>query len=150
MLGAVNITATNGNYHFNNDIGPHIFNTRCRRGSHFNPTDKVPGVVEDFRTGRHGGGDHHAGRARRGQRRYLDRWQPDGGKSHHLGGRLGDPTAPTQTLNQAVPIGTQNQVAYPVPVSPAIPPGPKAPLPGAPGLAGNGGSGNRRSASIRQ
>ena len=47
----------------------------------------------------------------------------------------------TQTLNQGVPIGSQNQVNYPVAVSPVGPPGPKSPLPGAPGAASNAAAG---------
>jgi filamentous hemagglutinin family protein len=139
-LGAVNITATNGNVTLNNDIGPHIFNTQSPGIPDFNPTDKgVASLTISAPAGT-------AAITMQGARAEGNVVISTGGSLTaakaitSVGGSVSI-TAPTQTLNQAVPIGTQNQVLYPVSVSPVIPPGPKAPLPGAPGLAGNGGSG---------
>jgi hypothetical protein len=119
-LGAVNITATNGNVTLNNDIGPHIFNTQSPGIPDFNPTDKgVASLTISAPAGT-------AAITMQGARAEGNVVISTGGSLTaakaitSVGGSVSI-TAPTQTLNQAVPIGTQNQVLYPVSVSPVIP-----------------------------
>ncbi|MEQ1730660.1 MAG: hypothetical protein ABL982_20010, partial [Vicinamibacterales bacterium] len=133
-LKAVSLTATTGNITLNNDIGPHITNPDAPGVPDFNPLDK--GVASLTMSA---GGSITMQGAR-----------AEGNISITAGGNLtaakqilsvsGTRTltiAGTTSLNDAVTIGTQNQVEYPPAVAPIGPVGPKAPIPTAPGVASN-------------
>jgi len=134
-LGAVNLTATTGNITLNNDIGPHITNNTT--WPDFNPTDKGVASLNMFA----GGSITMQGARAEGNVVITAGTSVTAAKAITSVSGSVTITAPTQTLNQATPIGTQNQVDYPEPVSPVAPPGPKSPLPGAPGAASNGAPG---------
>jgi filamentous hemagglutinin family protein len=134
-LGAVNLTATTGNITLNNDIGPHI--TNATGWPAFNPTDK--GVASLAMSA--GANITMQGARAEGNVVITAGSTITAAKAITSVGGSVTITAPTQNLNQAVPIGTQNQVDYPEPVSPVAPPGPKSPLPTGPGSASNGGPG---------
>lgn len=135
-LGAVNLTATTGNITLNNDIGPHI--TNGTTWPDFNPTDK--GVASLHMTA--GGSITMQGARAEGNVVITAGSSLTAAKAiTSVGGTVTLITGVPPTLNQAVPIGTQNQVDYPLPVSPVAPPGPKSPLPTGPGSASNGGPG---------
>jgi hypothetical protein len=148
-LGAVNLTATTGNITLNNDIGGHILNTTSFPA--FNFTDK--GVASLSMTA--GGSITMQGARAEGNVVITAGTTLNAAKQiTSVSGSVTITTPPGGATLSAVPIGTQNQVDYPQPVSPVAPPGPKSPLPTGPwrgfeqrtraaGLCGNRGIGRR-------
>jgi filamentous hemagglutinin len=134
-LGAVNLTA-GGAIVLNNDLGPHIVNNTG--APDFNPADK--GIAS---LNLSSGGSI----TMQGARAEADIAITAGGNLSaakeitSIGGTVTLSVGGTTALNQAVPIGTQEQLPYPTYVAPAVPPGPKPPLPTPPGFVGNGGPG---------
>ena len=133
-LKAVTLTATTGNILLNNDIGPHIVNGTT--WPDFNPSDF--GVASLTMTA--GGNITMQGARAQGALTITAGGNLTAAKAI-TGGTSTIAVGGTQSLNQGVPIGSQNQVNYPVAVSPVGPPGPKSPLPGAPGAASNAAAG---------
>lgn len=135
-LKAVTLTATTGNILLNNDIGPHIVNGTT--WPDFNPTDK--GVASLTMTA--GGNITMQGARAEGDVAITSGGNLTAAKAiTSVGGSVTTNVGGTKTLNQGVPIGSQNQMDYPGGVSPVGPPGPKSPLPGAPGAASNAAAG---------
>jgi filamentous hemagglutinin family protein len=136
-LGPVNITSTGGNITLNNDIGPHIINTDLTVPD-FNPSDlgvasltmsadgdiTMEGARAEGDVVITAGGNLTAAK---------EITSVSGSRTLNVGG--------TTTLNDAVPIGNQNQVEYPEVVLPVVAPGPRSELPTPPGVASAGGSG---------
>ncbi|HUR35888.1 MAG TPA: filamentous hemagglutinin N-terminal domain-containing protein [Vicinamibacterales bacterium] len=135
-LGAVNLTATTGNITLNKDLGPHITNNTS--WPDFNPSDK--GVASLTMSA--GGNITMQGARAEGDVSITSGGNLSAAKAiTSVNGSVTLSTGGTQSLNQAVPIGTEEQVDYPGIIAPAVPPGPKPPLPSVPGAASNGGPG---------
>lgn len=137
-LGAVDLTATTGNITLNTDIGGHIVNGTAWPA--FNPGDLGVASLTMSAPAASAAINMQGARAE-GNVVITSGGSLTAAKAITSVGGSVSITAPTQTLNQAIPIGSVAQVDYPQPVSPAIPPGPKAPLPSAPGVASGGGAG---------
>jgi filamentous hemagglutinin family protein len=135
-LGAVSLAATAGNITLNNDLGPHIINNTG--APDFNPTDK--GIASLTLSA--GGSIAMQGARAEGDIAITAGGNLSAAKAiTSVGGTVTLNVGGLTALNQAVPIGTQEQLVYPGYVAPAVPPGPKPPLPTPPGFAGNGGPG---------
>jgi filamentous hemagglutinin family protein len=137
-LGAVNLAAQAGNITLNNDLGPHIVNNTMPMLPDFNPADL--GIAS---LNLSAGGSI----AMQGARAEGDIAITAGGNLSaakeitSVGGTVTLNVGGTTALNQAVPIGTQEQLDFPFFVAPGVPPGPRPPLPTPPGFIGNGGPG---------
>jgi filamentous hemagglutinin family protein len=127
-LGAVNITATNGNVTLNNDIGPHIVNPLSPAVPDFNPGDLGVASLSISAP------SSSAAITMQGARAEGNVTISTGGtltaakQITSVGGTASIFAAGGATLS-ATPIGTQNQVIFPPFVSPTISPGPKNLLP---------------------
>ena len=119
-LGAVNLTATTGNITLNNDIGPHIVNNTGLPD--FNPADL--GVASLNLSA--GGSITMQGARAEGNVTIMAGGNLSAAKAiTSVGGTVTFSIGGTTVLNQGVPIGNQNQLAFPFFVLPAVPPGPQ-------------------------
>jgi filamentous hemagglutinin family protein len=136
-LGALNITATNGNVTLNNDIGPHIINNTGE--TDFNPSDLGVASLSISAPA------STAAITMQGARAEGNVTITTGGsltaakQITSVGGTVSITTGVPPSLS-AVPIGNQFQIFIPGAVSPVIAPGPRQPLPGAPGLIAASGA----------
>jgi filamentous hemagglutinin family protein len=133
-LGAVNLAA-GGDIALNNDLGPHISNNTAVPD--FNPFDL--GIASLTMSA--GGSITMQGARAEGDVSIAAGGNLTAAKEiTSVGGTVTLAIGGTTSLSP-VPIGTQEQLAYPGFVAPAVPPGPKPPLPTPPGFAGNSGPG---------
>ena len=137
-LGALNITATNGNVTLNNDIGPHILNTTTLPD--FNPSDLGVASLTISAPA------STAAITMQGARAQGNIVITTGGsltaakEITSAGGTVTITTGGAESI-APIPIGTQNQLGGESAVSPVIAPGPRQPLPTAPGFVSSSGAG---------
>jgi filamentous hemagglutinin family protein len=137
-LGALNITATNGNVTLNNDIGPHIINNTGEPD--FNPSDLGVASLSISAPA------STAAITMQGARAEGNVTITTGGsltaakQITSVGGTVTITTGVPPSLS-AIPIGNQDQIYIPGAVSPVIAPGPRQPLPTAPGFVSSSGPG---------